>query len=92
MMIEKNIPVPERRGRKPHGTYSKVMEELGVGDSFVAEGANVQTVQSAVRQAARRAGICITTAQDEDSVPGAIRLRVWRIEGEPGKRCESEAQ
>lgn len=85
MKIEKNIPIPEQRGRKPSGTYSKLMNAMEVGDSFVAEGEKLQTVQSAVRQAAHRAGIKITTRQEE-AEGEVVKLRVWRVAGEPAAR------
>lgn len=86
MKIEKNIPIPEQRGRKPNGTYSEVMSKMDVGDSFVAEGDKSQTIQSAVRQAARRIGIKVTTRQldetDPQFNPDKVKIRVWRIEGQ----------
>lgn len=92
MKIEKNIPIPEQRGRKPNGTYSSLMGQMQVGDSFLAEGEKLQTVQSAVRQAAHRAGIKITTRREEEDEhgnkfpEGIVKLRVWRVEGEPTAR------
>lgn len=86
MKIEKNIPIPERRGRKPNGIYSKLMGAMQVGDSFLAEGEKLQTVQSAVRQAAHRAGIKITTRQEDSDEENVVKLRVWRIEGVPAAR------
>ena len=93
MKIEKNVPIPdESRGRKPRGTYSEVIEKLEVGDSFVVEGYSAATMQSAVRQAAKRAGIKITIRHEEDdrSESEKVRLRVWRVEGTPLKKSCAE--
>lgn len=96
MKIEKNVPMPEARGRKPHDHYSEVMSKLEIGDSFVAEGERSQTIQSAIRRSARRAGIKVTTRQlnegDEQFVADKVKIRVWRVEGEPTVRIASSEQ
>lgn len=81
MKIEKGIPLPgEDRGRKPRGTYSDVVEKLEVGDSFVAEGTSGPTMQSAIRAAAKRAGIKVTIRNITSDDDVNVKLRVWRIE------------
>lgn len=76
MKIDKNVPLPESRGRKRAITYGDVMKKLEVGDSFVAVGEKMGSVQSAVRQAAKRAGIKITARREGTE---GVKLRVWRV-------------
>jgi hypothetical protein len=80
MKIEKNIPVPEGRGRKRSITYVDLMRQMEIGDSFLAERGKMGSIQSAVRQAANRAGIKITARLEGEK--DDQRLRVWRIENE----------
>lgn len=83
MKIEKGVPIPDGRGRKPRGTYSDVIGKLEVGDSFTVTGENAATMQSALRQAAKRAGIKITVRNMTEQGDELATLRVWRVEGEP---------
>lgn len=76
--IDKGVPLPESRGRKPCGAYAEVMSKMEIGDSFVTEGEKMPSLQSAVRQAAKRARITITARREGEE---GFKLRVWRVEG-----------
>jgi hypothetical protein len=76
IQIEKGVPMPETRGPRTYGAYREVMAAMEVGDSFVAEGEKMPTLQSAVRQAARRAKINITVRREGEE---SVKLRVWRV-------------
>lgn len=78
--IEKGVPMPEPRGRKP-GSHAETMKKMAVGDSFVFEGTKLGSMQSVVRMAASRLGIVITTRQEiieNDPTPEVVKLRVWK--------------
>lgn len=79
MKIEKGIPIPDGRGRKPRCTYSDVIGKLEVGDSFTVTGENASTMQSALRQAAKRVGIKITVRNITERGNYQTTLRVWRV-------------
>lgn len=81
MKIEKGVPIPAAGGRKPRGTYSDAIEKLEVGDSFTVTGENAATMQSALRKAAKRAGIKITVRNLTRQGDVEVTLRVWRVEG-----------
>lgn len=76
IQIEKNIPIPAVT-RAPYGEYSKVLANMEVGDSFTAEGDNMGTLQSRIRQSAKSLGIKITARKIEEG-----KLRVWRVADE----------
>lgn len=76
IQIEKDVPMPEFRSRKTYSAYKDVMSKLEVGDSFVAEGEKMPTLQSAVRQAAKRAKVNITVRREGEE---RVKLRVWRV-------------
>jgi hypothetical protein len=71
--IEKTVPIPKTSG-KGGGIYPFATME--VGDSFlIPDGSkNINSVRSAVTQAARRNGRKFTTRLTDSG------LRVWRIE------------
>jgi hypothetical protein len=75
IQIEKNVPMPESRGPRGYGAYREVMKKLEVGDSFIAEGSKMTTLQSAIRQAAKRANINITVRREGEE---GCKIRVWR--------------
>lgn len=68
--------MPEVTQRKTYGAYREVMAAMEVSDSFVAEGGKITTLQSAVRQAAKRAKINITVRREGEE---GCKLRVWRV-------------
>lgn len=76
VVIEKNVPIPPLV-RRQWGVYAEALQELEVGDSFVAEGANMATLNSSIRQSAKRLGIKITARAESKT-----KLRIWRIEGD----------
>lgn len=77
--IEKGIPLPEVRKRQPKGQFGEVMAKMEVGDSFVCEGEKFNTLQSALRLAAKRAGITITTRRENEEAETPVKVRVWRV-------------
>lgn len=69
--IEKGVPIPTQRGRKPGAVAARLMQ-CAVGDSFVIRGADkLETVRSF----AHRRGICIVTRMDDGC---ANAWRIWR--------------
>ena len=80
---EKGIPIPSNISKAPRNEYVKVLENTAFGDSFsimLDEGENMKTVQSKIRQTAKRRGIKIVANQVSES-----QLRVWCIGNEPKK-------
>lgn len=74
---EKGIPIPSNISRTPRNEYVKVLEGMEPGDSFsvmLEETENMKTVQSKVRQSAKRRGIKIVANQVSET-----QLRVWRV-------------
>lgn len=85
MKIEKNVPIPPKTpGRKARNPYIEVLEKMAVGDSFVASGDKLATIQSAIRQAAQRLGVRITTRR-VDAEAGMQSLRVWLLGSAEGE-------
>ena len=86
IQIEKGVPMPEVRARKSYGTYKDVMAKMEVGDSFVADGEDgkVTTLQSSIRQAAKRAKVNITVRREGEE---GCRLRVWRVADTKAAAC-----
>lgn len=81
--IEKGIPLPEVRKRQPKNPYIEVMAKMEVGDSFVCEGAKFNTLQGALRAAAKKAGVSITTRRENENEDGTgVKVRVWRVAGD----------
>lgn len=60
------------------------MSKLEVGDSFITDGEKMTTLQSSIRQAAKRAKISITVRREGDE---GIKLRVWRVADSKAARC-----
>lgn len=85
IQIEKNVPIPEFRGRKTYDTYKDVLSKLEFGDSFVAEGEKMGTLQSSIRQAAKRAKINITVRREGEE---GVKLRVWRVADTKVATCD----
>jgi len=71
--IEKNVPIPKRKAGQAYGTYTDLFNKMVEGDSFIAEG-KMASLQSAIRQAAKRAGVKILTRKESDD-----KLRVWNL-------------
>lgn len=77
--IEKGVSLPQSRGRKTSNTFGEVMALMEVGDSFVAEGVKISTLQSKVRLAARKAEISITVRPESEIGDAVCKVRVWRV-------------
>lgn len=83
--IEKGVPIPElNQTRKPYSELTKTLSDMKVGDSFAVpvSDENLATLQSKIRQSAKRAKIKITARRLTENKKEV--LRVWRIaeEGE----------
>lgn len=75
--IEKGIPVPKKGARIPRGEFAEAMKNMEVEDSFLVtleEGQKMSTLQSKIRQTAKRHNINIVASQ-----VGKNQLRVWRV-------------
>ena len=62
--IEKNIPAPETRGRRPQ--YEIPWDDMKVGDSFLFEGS-----VSTIHRSAKAYGVNMVTKRTEEGI------RVW---------------
>ena len=85
MQIEKNIPVPAARTpsdeRVAHGTYSSLVKQMQVGDSFSLDATNEHYAdtkkRAAVFASAKHHGFKITSRKRLED--GLWKVRFWRI-------------
>lgn len=68
--IEKNIPIPPKKGGRAKGALREVMESMAIGDSIVLSKRYIQHARSLKV----RCGISITERKQPDGT-----FRVWRI-------------
>lgn len=69
LQIERNIPLPETRGRHS-SRYRDVVAKMKVGDSFVAP----ESIRNGISGIAKRCGVVLTVRKLKDG-----EIRVWLV-------------
>lgn len=77
--IESGIPIQEGRGRpKAQTPYEAALSVMTKGQSFVVDGKNINTINSAIRNAARSVGVKVVVRKIVlESDENCVRARVW---------------